>query len=230
MVLLAGCTLARRPSPRYARALDFVELAFDEPVPSIATLVRWAKELPVSLVRSIVAPRSAIVSARGALRRDAAMEGAMAWWRQAADTLGARVLVLPTPTDLSPGTRDREVLRSYFAALDALGRSAAGSSGDDRWVAWQPSGVWTDEETVEEALRNDVVPVLDPIEDVTAPLPRAYARLGSLGARPRLSPSLLEQIVETYRDHDLAYVALRTDAAFKEARALQALARSAPPP
>ena len=217
MVLLAGCTLARRPSAKYTKALPFVELAFDEPVPAIGTLARWSREIPASIVRSIVAPKSAVVSTRGPLRRDATMERSIAWWLEAAETLQARVLVLPTPTDLSPGQRDREVLRTYLAALGSRG---------ERWIAWQPSGVWTDEETIAEAARNDVVPVLDPIEDDVPPLPRGYARVGSLGARPRLSPALLEQIVETYQDHEIALVALRTDAAFAEARALHALAQS----
>ncbi|MCC7536988.1 MAG: hypothetical protein IT379_12280 [Deltaproteobacteria bacterium] len=222
MVLLAGCTLARRPSARYTRALPFVELAFDDPVPSIATLSRWSRDLPKSLVRAIVAPRSAVVSPRGPLRRDPALDRSVRWWLDAASTLGAQALVLATPTDLSPGPRDREVLRSYLASVVPADPTV--------WVAWQPAGVWTGDETIEEAARNGVVPIVDPIEDDVPPATRGYARIGSLGARPRLTPTLLEQIVETYSAHELALVALRTDQAFAEARALDALARSVQAP
>lgn len=218
MALLAGCTLHRRPSHRYLSALGFAELALEAPLPSRGTLARWRQELPAKTTISVVAPRAAVVSTRGPLRRDPSMDAAIRWWLEAAEALRATTLVLPTPADLAPGARDRQVLRAY---LEALPRSA------DRWLAWHPAGVWTAEETIEEAARSGVVAVVDPLEDdEVPPPPRAYARLGSLGSRDRFTDTMLEQIAETFAGHDLALVAFRSDRAFDEAKRLDGLARS----
>ncbi len=216
-VLHVGCTSERAPGPRYVRTLDFVELAPRAPLPRKGTLARMRKEMPDALAIALVAPRAALTSARGALRPDPGLDEAVTWTLEAHDMLRARLLVVPTPPDLTTGARDRDLLAAYVTRLGAR-------SG--RPIVWAPGGLWEPDVAARFAAKIGVVCAFDPLQ---APAPRgaiAYARLQALGARQRFSEALLERVLVAILSDGIeeAYVAIESPMSFKEATALRALA------
>ena len=73
----AGALLERAPGPRYFARLHFAEVALRAPLPRPATLTRWRSALPEGFVLSIVAPKTSVVSAKGPLRFDDALEAGL---------------------------------------------------------------------------------------------------------------------------------------------------------
>jgi uncharacterized protein YecE (DUF72 family) len=154
------------------------------------------------------------VSARGPLRFDAELEQGFAWLLQARDALAAKLVVLPTPSDLTPGKRDRDLLAALCARLP---REAG------RYWVWDPSGPWEAEDAANFAHELGLVLAFDPlisprpIGDVT------YARLRALGARKTFSEAALEEIaaqVAATEGQD-TFVAIDSERSFEPAVRLQ---------
>src|SRR5437870_1900661 len=116
-MLLTGSILDRAPGRKYTKALRFAELSLRAPLPRPATLGAWRAELPDGFQLALRAPRGSLVSPMGPLRVDAALEASLAWVTGAADALAVRAVILPTPADLAPGPRSRELLTSFVARL-----------------------------------------------------------------------------------------------------------------
>src|SRR3954447_2404000 len=116
-MLLAGSVLDRLPGAKYTAKLRFAEFAPRSPLPRAPTLRRMRGELAKECVLALRAPKSSLVSARGPLRFDAALEHGLDWLLHARDALAAKIVVLPTPSDLTPGKRDRELLAAFAARL-----------------------------------------------------------------------------------------------------------------
>src|SRR5688500_13845553 len=112
-MLLAGASLDHLPGPKYLAALRFAEVSLRAPLPRASTLRQKRGQLPEDVVLALRAPKSALVGARGPLRFDAELEAGLAWVLAARDALNAKLVVLPTPADLTPGPRSRELLAAY---------------------------------------------------------------------------------------------------------------------
>jgi uncharacterized protein YecE (DUF72 family) len=184
-MLLVGSVVDRLPGTKYTAKLRFAELALRGPLPRVPTLRRLRAQAPDDMVLALRAPRSTLSSARGPLRFDAELERSFAWLLGARDALAAQVTVLPTPSDLTTGQRDRDLLAELASKLPR----AAGS----HWV-WEPSGPWERDQA--ERVANDLGFVLafDPLRD---PLPAgdvAYAQLRAIGERRSFSEAILEQV------------------------------------
>ncbi len=220
-MFLAGATLDKLPGPKYLAALRFAELALRPPLPRAPTLRQKRGALPKragsELVLSLRAPQSALVGERGALRFDAKMEAGLAWLIAARDALDARFVVLPTPADLTPGARSRELLAAFVARLP---RDPA------RPFVWAPRGAW--ERDRAEGIANELGLVLafDPLEEACPLGPIAYARLIAIGARRTFSPAALEEALHEMPavEGTSRYAVIESERAFPQACTLQRIA------
>jgi uncharacterized protein YecE (DUF72 family) len=220
-MLLAGSFLDRVPGPKYSGQLRFAELGLRAPLPRAPTLRRMRHELPDGFTLALRAPLSTLTSARGPLRFDDALERSFEWLLAAREALAAKIVVLPTPADLTPGARDRELLAAFAARLPR-------ESG--RHFVWAPNGPWEVDDAERVATSLDMVLAFDPL---LAPLPSgplAYARLRALGARQSFSDAVLED-VQLLLQSDPArecYAAIDAERSFDYAVRLQKLADAGP--
>ena len=219
-MLLAGSVVDRLPGPKYAAQLRFAEVAFRKPLPKPATLRRLRAGAPAELVLALRAPRSSLVSASGPLRFDATLERGFEWLLAARDALAAQLTLLPTPSDLTTGQRDRELLAALAGRLPREpGR---------HWV-WAPSGPWQRDQADRVARELDLVLAFDPLLD---PLPAgkvAYAQLRAIGARRSFSEAVLDQVAtQLGSDPECqGFVAIDAERSFTHATRLQQLADAA---
>ncbi len=216
-MLLAGSILDRAPGRKYATALRFAELSLRAPLPRAGTLNAWRAALPEGFDLALRAPRACIVSPLGPLRVDAKVESALAWVLDAADALQARAVVLPTPADLAPGKRSRELLTAYAARLRR-------SSG--RHYVWAPSGVWEPEETNQLCADLDLVRAFDPLQMQRPQGPVVYAQLCAMGHRSSFSQAALDDALSviTSEETTAAWVSVDSQCSFEVAKRLQRLA------
>jgi len=221
-MLLSGALLDRLPSARYAAQLPFAEVSLRAPRPRAATLRRQRADLPPELVLALRAPKSALVSARGPLRFDDELESRFRWVLDAADALAARVVVLPTPADLTPGARDRELLQALAARLPRP---------DGRRYVWEPSGAWEREDAADLASSLELVLACDPLHAEAPSGSVLYARLRALGGRRSFSAGLLEDLLSRLSEHEAeeVYVVFDAPRAAKHAADLLALAAAQVP-
>jgi hypothetical protein len=219
-MLLAGSALDRLPGPKYAAQLRFAELLPRPPLPRTATLRRMRHELPEGLTLALRAPQSTLSSARGALRFDAELERSFEWLLQARDALNAKLVVLPTAADLTPGPRDRELLSTLAARLPRE---------PDRYWVWAPSGPWEVEDAARLASSLDLVLAFDPLLQPRPPGPVVYARLLALGARRSFSDGLLEEVTALLEAEPEAesFVTIDAPRSFEYAVRLQKIADAA---
>lgn len=185
-MLLAGSVVDRLPSAKYTSELSFAELTLRAPLPRAASLRKMRANAPEELVLALRAPRSTIASASGPLRFDAALERSFAWLLEAREALAAKLVVLPTPADLSTGQRDRDLLAAF---AERLPRETG------RHYVWAPSGPWEPASAEPVARELGLVLAFDPLRDPRPAGSVAYAQLRAIGARRSFSESVLEDVV-----------------------------------
>ena len=215
-MILAGATLERPPGRKYVDSLLFAELTFPSSRPKRATLRRWRKSLPPELEVALLAPRSTRISELGPFRFDGELEKHVAWLVGALAATDAH-LVVPTGTELSTSTRDRERFAAWLARIPRR---------PDRHVIWAPSGIWEAELARPFAAELGVICAFDPLQDDVPPGPIGYARLQALGGRQRFGERLLNEVLDALdeADHERTYVAIQSERSFREAKMLQQLA------
>ena len=220
-MIFVGTVTERIPGAKYAAQLAFAELTLRPPLPRAPTLRRQRHEQPESVALALRAPRSALCSQRGPLRFDDALEAGFAWLLAAADALDARAVVLPTPSDLTPGVRDSELLAAYAARLPR--------SEKRHWV-WEPSGAWERERAEALSAELGLVLAFDPLIDPRPAGATAYARLRALGARRSFSQAALEQaLVAVHSDEGDAFIAIDAPRSVQHALVLRQLIAGALP-
>ena len=135
MQLHVGQATLRGDIARYARRFDLLELRAEPgKLPKLKLLREWAKSVPEGFVFSVMLPR--LVSA---LEPEAGFEPALESSLAAADALGAGWIVLQTPASVRPSSRSRRRLAELLPRLQREGRR----------IAWDPRGVWEDDETAQ---------------------------------------------------------------------------------
>jgi uncharacterized protein YecE (DUF72 family) len=216
-MLLTGSILDRVPGRTYTGALRFAELSLRSPLPRAATLADWRKGLPEGFKLALRAPRQSLVSATGPLRFDAALEAGLQWLLDAAKALEVSAIVLPTPADLTPGARSRELLGAYVAKIP---REAG------RHIVWSPSGVWEPEEAEPLCDALGLIKAFDPLETRRPGGDVVYATLRALGHRSSFSTAALEDALEAIEDEPVTEAFLSVDAerSFEIAKRLQRMA------
>jgi uncharacterized protein YecE (DUF72 family) len=192
--------------PRYAKAFDLLEVKCDPAPPSSKHLKRLKAEAPDGFVFSLVAGRA--LSDLAASEPD---EKLVAATREAAQALGARWLLVRTPASVTPSARSRARLARLVAAL---GGAAEG-------IAWEPRGIWTDEEVLAVAEELGVTPVRDLAEHEPPPGDVVYTRLIGLGRNLRIGSGAIERVAERLEDATLAFVVVEGQGAVAVAKALR---------
>lgn len=222
-MLFAGCVLDRVPEAFAGEAPRFAELRLRQPLPRVATLRTRATALPANETHfALRAPHECVISPAGPLVPCAEIERALGWLDHAADALGAEIVVLPTPLELTPGARGRTLLRDYAARLPKR---------ENRTWVWAPTGPWEPERSAALATELGLVLEFDPSQTPRPPGPIAYGRLRGLGAQARLSEPKLDLILAAMEpEHGTAYLAIEGPHAARHATHLQHLADALTPP
>jgi hypothetical protein len=210
--VFAGCLLERLPNPRAAGALPFFEYAPRNPLPTLATLVRYRKQLSGKAKIALVAPRSTWHTPRGAMRPGAEVDAGIDWLTRVSDILDAFAIVLATGAELTTGERDRDLLAAFAAKLAPTGRR----------VIVAPRGLWEPEQAVPFAKMSGTIYGFDPLEHDAPPGEFVYARVHPMGARPRLTEGHLAQIAARLAASDCAegYVCIESERALQDMKRL----------
>ncbi len=198
----------------YAKRFDFLEVhmpAHGQPAPTTATLRRWRKQVPPHFDFSVViGPAASALKAGSDLDRD--LDEAMG----AADALQARCMLVVTPASVTPA----QVWR------DRLAKLAERIKRDATYVAWEPRGLWENEDARKLAQQLDVLLVVDPLRDAPLEGPVFYGRLRALGETRSFGATALERVVATVGVRRDAYVVIETSSALAECKRLRQLAQT----
>jgi uncharacterized protein YecE (DUF72 family) len=176
---------------RYAKVFDFLEVRAAPALPSPSRLRRIRSEVPEGFSFSLVVPPKLAELAVSDL--DPALVEAT---RVAANALGARWLALRTPASVAPSARSRA----------RLARLIEGMQGAAQSIAWEPRGVWTDEDAEATAAELGVVLVRDLAEYEAPPGPVIYTRLLALGRNSRIGAGTIEMVAERIEGAEEAFV------------------------
>lgn len=201
----------------YAKRFDMLEVrglaaASQKLAPSDATLRRWRKAVKPQFEFSVVGG-----PAVGKLKAGPELEAELATMLKTATLLEARVLLIATSSDVTPG----KVWRDRLAKLiDRLPRDASA-------VVWEPSGLWETEDAAAQAKKWGIVVAVDPAREPMPEGPVAYGRLRAAGATRAFSTAALHKVAEAIGERRDAYVVFETAGALKEGKILRALVREA---
>jgi uncharacterized protein YecE (DUF72 family) len=199
----------------YSKRFDLLEIRGFEAAslrqaPSAATLRRWRRAVPPSFEFCVVCGPNV-----GRLKPGEALDAELAAMLEAATLLESRVLLVPTPPDVTPS----KLWRDRFAALlDRIPRDA-------RTVVWEPSGLWELEDAAAQAKKWGVTVAVDPARDEVPAGDVAYGRLRAQGATRSFSSAALARVAHAIGARKDAYVIIETPGALKEAKSLRQLVR-----
>jgi len=201
----------------YAKRFDLLEVrgidaANMKLAPTDATLRRWRKAVPRQFEFSVVAGPGV-----GKLKAGDALETELKALLKTVTVLEARVIVIATSPDVTPGKLWRDRLAKL---IDRLPRDASS-------VVWEPSGLWEIEDAAEQAKKWDIVVAVDPARDAMPAGPVAYGRLRAAGGTRAFSTVALHKVADTIGERRDAYVVFETAGALKEGKILRALVREA---
>jgi uncharacterized protein YecE (DUF72 family) len=191
---------------RYAKAFDLLEVRCDPVPPSLKQLKRLKAEAPEGFVFSLVAGRKLAELAQ--MDPDAKLVTST---HDAAQALGARWVVLRTPATVQPSSRSRARLQRLVKALE----------GAAEGIAWEPRGIWSDEEMVATAEELGLTLVRDLAEHEPPPSEVVYTRLLGLGRNLRVGSGAIERVAERLEDATLGFVIVEGQGAVAVSRALR---------
>jgi uncharacterized protein YecE (DUF72 family) len=165
-----------------------------------------------------VLPRSCLISEKGSLRLDDALEKNLGWLREVITALEPRVLVIPTPKDITPGKRDQDLLSQFIGYLP--------EPRPNTLRVWVPGGLWEPEEAAQYAIQHDMLCSPASLDPILMEGQVAYIRLHALANQPSLKESQIERLLARLEASEAKelFVAVQTRAATKDAqRILHAL-------
>jgi len=192
---------------RYAEKYDLLELRpGDVAMPKPATLRAWRRKVPPSFVFSVVFPKVV-----GELKPSAALDQAVEHALSVARDVEARCLVIATPPSITPTELNKKRLGALVARIPH----------DAATLAWEPRGVWEEEDALAVADKLGLVLVVDAAREAAPKGAVAYFRLRGLGESTRLSPAALEKVAHELRPRREAYVVIETNAPLTVAEALR---------
>jgi uncharacterized protein YecE (DUF72 family) len=197
---------------RYAKAFDLLEVKSDPTPPSLKQLKRLRGEAPEGFVFSLVAGRGLADLAQA--EPDAKLVSAI---HDGASALGARWVVLRTPATVQPSTRSR-------ARLERLTKALQGAA---EGLAWEPRGIWSEDEMVAVAEEFGLTLVRDLAEHEPPPGDIVYTRLLGLGRNLRIGSGAIERVAERLEDATLGFVIVEGQGGVAVAKALRGTSVSA---
>ena len=200
----------------YAKRFDLLELrgmaAKDHrQAPTATTLRRWRKKVEPSFEFCVVTGPNL-----SRLKEGADYDTELATMLESAKLLEARVLLVATPSDVTPSRLWRDRLAKLVEKLP----------GDASTIVWEPTGLWELEDAAGFAKTLGITLCVDPSRDAIPAGDVAYGRLRALGASRSYSVSALERIAANIGERRDAYVVIETPAALKEAKTLRGLVRA----
>jgi uncharacterized protein YecE (DUF72 family) len=178
---------------RYARSFDLLEV-IGEPGrhPRRPGLLEWRRAVPARFVFSVVVP-TALASFESRPDRAEVLSHA----RMVADALEAGWWLVRTPPSVTPSARTAREMEALVAELAAPGRR----------IAWEPRGVWGDEEAVAAAGRLGVHLVRDLARvERSDDAAVVYTRLRALGEGARIGAAAAERVAERLADATDSFV------------------------
>ena len=208
MLLRVGQPALRGDLTRYAQHFDLLELRAEPgTLPRPARLRGWAAAVPDGFVFSVALPR-AVATLHGGPEADRALKFAL----RAAEALSAGWLVLQTPAAATPSSRTRRQLGEIAGRLRA----------EHQRVAWEPRGVWDDEQAAAVATELRLHLVRDPTRDSPPPGRVLYARVLGLGGAHRFGLGTAQRLASCLSGRDEVYVVLNAAGAIRAASQLRA--------
>ncbi len=210
--LYVGQTHLRGAISKYASRFNLLELRADTGrLPRCSVLQRWREEVPDKFVFSLLLDREIGRFTEG---YEAKLDEAIL----AAQALSARWMVLQTDPTVGPSHRSRQRLTSLFSRLAQTGTN----------VAWEPHGVWQDDEAAVYAREFGVQCVRDISRGEPTNEEVIYSRMPGLGTSARLSAGALEKTVRSLAKALEAYIVVGGDGARKLQQLLPSLVGNLP--
>lgn len=210
MQLHVGQAALRGDIARYSRRFDLLELRAEPgKLPRAKVLREWVKAVPENFVFSIMLPRVV-----GTLEPAPALDSALEQALSSADALAAGWIVLQTPASVRPNSRTRRRLAELVERLPR----------ETRRVAWEPRGIWEEDESEQLAAELGVCLVRDLSRQPPAAGSAAYCRLIALGEASRVRMGAVEQVFENLSEFDEALVVIEGEGAVRAAQTLRQLA------
>jgi len=201
---------------RYAVKYDLLELRpGDGAVPKPATLKAWRRKVPPSFVFSVVLPKVV-----GELKPSPLLDQALEQALGVARDVEARCLLIATPASITPTELNKKRLAAIVAKIPH----------DAVTLAWEPRGIWETEEAAAIAAKLGLVLVVDAARETAPEGSTAYFRLRGLGESTRLSPAVIDKVVNALATRREAYVIIETSGPIQVADALRKKAARRPAP
>jgi uncharacterized protein YecE (DUF72 family) len=192
---------------RYAKKFNLLEIRSDPEVPlSSKTLRRWRKSVPPTFAFSVVLP-PVVTELRPSADADRALDHCI----ETATLLESPVMLIANPISVTPTAANRKRLEELVRRIPH----------DVVRLAWEPPGLWEEEETRVVASRLGLVLVGDAARDPLAPGSVAYTRLRGLGDSRRLSLARLDKVVERLQAYREVFVIIETDSPMAVAKAIR---------
>lgn len=193
---------------RYAEKFDLLEVRpVDTPLPRVAKLRQWRKEVPPAFVFSVVVPSSI-----AELKPGPKLEEALAKTLEAAEALQARCLVITTPPSVTPTTTNKKRLAELVSRLP----------NDAATIGWEPRGIWDPIEAAALARELGISLIVDAAQETPPRGAVMYTRLRGIGVQSRIGPTTIGQIRATMAGRREVFVVVETDSPKRVADALRA--------
>lgn len=213
MQLYIGLAPIRGRIERYAQRFNLAEIRPGrDGLPRSQRIGQWLASLPEGLAFSVLFPNE-VASLSTTPSADRELAGTL----EMAAALRARWLVLQTPPTVMPSTRSAGRLKDFFGKLDKT--TAA--------VAWDPRGVWQDDEAEKLAEEMGVYLVRDAARDTLPDTETVYCRVRGLGEASRVRMAAIERVADELAEREEAFVVF--DAAENAASAAELLRRQTAP-
>jgi uncharacterized protein YecE (DUF72 family) len=192
MKLYVGRNSLEGDIARYAKRFDVLELRTDGPrLPKPAKLREWVTKVPPHFVFSVVVPKS-VAALTDSTPSAAGLEPAL----KSAEALNAKWFLIQSPVAVAPSQRMRDRLTQLGARLRETGQR----------VAWEPRGVWEDEQAEDFAESAELHLVRDLSRSDPPDTACVYTRLLALGDGVRVRPSAALRVSEGLEGREEAFV------------------------
>jgi hypothetical protein len=193
--LFVGTPSLRGDIARYAKRFNLLEMSAEPGRhPKRSGLLGLRRSVAQDFAFSVVLP-----SALASLDSGQATDGLVEQSESIAAALGAIWSVLRTPPNVTPSARS---LRTFEALVAKL------KSGNRR-IAWEPRGIWRDEEAADVAASLGLTLVRDLLrEDPISDDPVVYTRIRALGEGAHVGAAGAERIAERLAGATSAYVVI----------------------
>ena len=207
MLLRVGQSPSALAIARYGKHLDLLEVRLDNGAPRRRTIEAMKSESPADMTFAVVVPKklSTLEGELGAADVASVSETAQA--------LGARFIVLRTPSTARPGSRTRARLTQLVELLRPAGVA----------LVWEPSGLLAEAEAEALAESLEVTLARDPAKNDMHEAAVAYGRIQSLGTGGRVRSSASERAADRLAGFEEVYVVIEGDNALRAAKELRGL-------